>query len=82
MIYIGILIVVVVQQPPQEVTPEAARSEPDGSNGYANGFVATCKKCDWQNTYATQAKSRQALGGHSRFCQGVRGRVSPFSKPF
>lgn len=84
MIYIGILIVVV--QPPQsgpvEAAPEAERVEPDGSNGYAHGFVAECKKCGWQNTYPTGAKSKQALGGHSRFCKGVRWRISPFSRPF
>lgn len=84
MIYIGILIVVVYGPPqpePEEVPPEAERVEPDGSHGYAHGFVAECKKCGWQNTYSTQAKSKQALGGHSRFCKGARWRISPFSRP-
>lgn len=89
MIYIGILIVVVVQQPPQpeesgpeEVTPEVERFEPDGSDGSASGFIAQCKKCGWSKIYPTAARAKQALGGHSRFCKGVRWRVSPFSRPF
>lgn len=85
-IYIGILLIVVVVGPPQsdqsEVAPEVERSEPDGSDGMTHGFIAQCKKCGWTNHYPTQARAKQALGGHSRFCKGVRWRVSPFSRPF
>jgi hypothetical protein len=85
MIYINIVILVVVRPPesdPGEVAPEVAWSEPDGSTGSADGFLATCKKCGWSKAYPTPVRAKQALGGHSRFCQGVRWRVSPFSRPF
>ena len=85
MIYIGILVVVIVNQSPQpddeEAAPEAERFEPDGSDGSASGFAAHCKKCGWTKNYPSQARAKQALGGHSRFCKGVRWRVSPFSRP-
>lgn len=85
MIYINIVIVVVVGPPqsdPEEVAPEAERVEPEGSNGFAHGFIAHCKKCGWSKPYATEALAKQGLGGHSRFCKGVRWRISPFSRPF
>lgn len=85
MIYIGFLVVVIVRQPqpePPEAAAEGERFEPEGSNGFAHGFVATCKNCGWSKPYETEAKSKQALGAHSRFCKGVRWRISPFSKPW
>lgn len=86
MIYIGFLVVVIVQQSPppepSEAAPEAERVEPEGSNGSAHGFVATCNKCGWSKPYPTEAKSKQALGAHSRFCAGLRWSVSPFSRPW
>jgi len=84
MIYIGILIVVVVQQPPQpepvEVPPEGDRSEPEHSGG-SGAFKAICKQCGWHNSYPTYSRSLQGLGAHRYWCRRRGYRVSPFLKP-
>ena len=89
MIYIGPIIIIIVQGIQNEaesvVTHEAKVVEPDGSNGSGNGsdgFMAECKKCGWGNSYETRAKAKQALGAHSRFCQGKNARISPFARPY
>jgi len=84
-IYISFLVIVVVNQPPNdqaEAMPDAGRVEPEGPQGFSNGFVATCKKCGWSKPYDTEALAKQGLGGHSRFCKGLRWNVSPFSRPW
>jgi len=78
MIYIGILIVVVVQQPPQEDPPVDPMVEPDGSDGSPHGY---CKTCGWRKSYPTETQAKKALGAHQRFCKGRSWRISPFSRP-
>lgn len=72
MIYIGFLVVVIVQQPPQpepdEVVPEVEKSEPELSGG-SGDFRAYCKQCGWRNTYPTYRQSRQGLGVHRYWCK-------------
>ena len=84
MIYIGAIIIIVVQNPQTEVnseaTAEAVRVEGDGLQGSPNGFFAQCKNCGWGKPYETAAKAKQALGAHSRFCRGPGWRISPFAR--
>lgn len=85
MIYIGVMIVI-VQQPAQSdtdvVTPEVDRSQPEVSQGSENGhFKAYCRECGWRSEYPTYTRSKQALGGHKRWCKQTPFNQSPFSKP-
>jgi hypothetical protein len=84
MIFIG-AIIIIVQVPQDEVesvvVPEADEVGADSSSGLTSGYAATCKKCGWTNSYDTTTKAKQALGAHSRFCQGKKWNVSPFARP-
>lgn len=81
MIYIGFLVVVIVQQPPQpepdEVAPEVDRSEPELS-GSSGAFKVYCNQCGWHNVYPTYRRSMQGLGVHKHWCKRKKYRKSPF----
>jgi len=79
MIYIGAIIIIVVQNPQPEDTSEVPY-EPSEATMQTTGAIA-CPRCDWHGVYDTQARAKQAYGGHKRFCNGRSTRTSPFNEP-
>jgi len=76
MIYIGLIVVVVVQPTPQP--QEVAEVKPE----VAGMVVARCPACGWHSVYDSPGRARQGLGGHKRWCkQFERHYRSPFEKP-
>lgn len=81
MIYIGIVLIVVVNAPPQsdgEVAPEVDRSDPEPISGSGSGFKVYCNQCGWHNVYPTYRRSMQGLGVHKHWCRRKKFRKSPF----
>lgn len=82
MIFIGMIVVVVVNNPTPTGamdTSEVVPKSPMDTSRMGN-FVA-CPKCDeWYGHYDTPAQAKKALGGHKRWCTGKRNK-SPFGRP-
>lgn len=74
MLFIGMVVIIVQQQPEPAPEPVAPVEQPEP------GRLIVCQRCGWTARHTDPAKAKQALGGHSRFCKGSRGNQSPFSR--
>lgn len=79
MIYIGVLVVVIVQQPPQ---PEEPEKEVAPTPPAANPLQPRCPACGWSKLYTNMESARKGLAAHKQHCAGPSSNISPFSLPF
>jgi hypothetical protein len=85
MIYIGAIIIIIVQSPQNddvsEDVPEEQSTGFEDTRASADGFTAQCKTCGWTGNYPDVVRAKKALGAHTRYCKGRKWNISPFSRP-